>query len=78
MSAPDTNAKKQKRRHKVPLLGMAFVVLIGVGVIVYWIGEEVATAPPSPDEQPQNLQSDEVRDGDVDVSEEAQTQQTEN
>ncbi|MEX3314679.1 hypothetical protein [Sulfitobacter sp. PS-8MA] len=45
MSPPDTNLKKQERRHIGPLIGIALVVIFGVGIIVYWTGEEVATAP---------------------------------
>jgi len=45
MSPPDTNLQKQKRSHIIPLIGMALVVIFGIGIIVYWTGEEVATAP---------------------------------
>lgn len=49
MSAPQTNLDKQRKRHWAPLLGMALAVLFGVGVIFYWLGEEVATSdPPEP------------------------------
>ena len=50
MSPPDTNLKKQESRHKWPLIGMALVVIFGVGIIVYWTGEEVATAPEAEEE----------------------------
>ncbi len=50
MSPPDTNLKKQESRHKWPLIGMALVVIFGVGIIVYWTGEEVATAPETEEE----------------------------
>lgn len=46
MSAPQTNLEKQKRRHWAPLLGMALVTLFGVGIILYWLGEEVAESDP--------------------------------
>jgi flagellar basal body-associated protein FliL len=42
MSAPRTNIEKQKRRHIVPLLGMAVVVVFAVGLILYWQFEEAA------------------------------------
>ncbi|MDT8855947.1 hypothetical protein RNZ50_13185 [Paracoccaceae bacterium Fryx2] len=42
MSAPNTNLDKQKRRHRGPLIGMAAVVLFGVGIIAYWLTEESA------------------------------------
>ncbi|SDG39900.1 hypothetical protein [Sulfitobacter delicatus] len=45
MSPPDTDLKKQERRHMGPLIGIALVVIFGIGIIVYWTGEEVATAP---------------------------------
>ena len=50
MSPPDTNLKKQEGRHKWPLIGMAIVVIFGIGIIVFWTGEEVATAPGTEDE----------------------------
>lgn len=42
MSAPRTNIETQKRRHVVPLIGMALVVIFGVGIILYWQFEEAA------------------------------------
>lgn len=42
MSAPRTNIETQKRRHIGPLIGMALVVLFGVGLILYWQFEEAA------------------------------------
>lgn len=39
MSAPDTNVKRQKKRHKIPLWGMiasvAFAVVLLVGLILW-------------------------------------------
>lgn len=50
MSAPRTNIETQKRRHIAPLIGMALVVIFGVGLIVYWQFEEVAEGnSPTPD-----------------------------
>ena len=49
MTPPDANLKKQERRHIGPLIGMAAVVIFGIGIIVYWMGEEVATAPEEAD-----------------------------
>lgn len=41
MSAPDTNLEKQKRRHKVPLLGMkgiiVFAALMLIGLVFYTV-----------------------------------------
>ncbi len=45
MSAPDTNTEKQKKSHWPPLIAFALVVIFGVGIILYWAGEEIATAP---------------------------------
>lgn len=45
MSAPRTNIETEKRRHAGPLIGMGLAVIFGVGLIVYWQFEEVATSP---------------------------------
>ena len=42
MSAPKTNLETQRRRHIVPLIGMALVVIFGVGLILFWQFEEAA------------------------------------
>jgi hypothetical protein len=42
LSAPKTNIETQKRRHGGPLIGMALVVIFGVGLILYWLFEEAA------------------------------------
>jgi hypothetical protein len=52
MSAPKTNIEKQKRRHFVPLLGMALVAIFGVILIVYWQFEESAQGLSPGDEVP--------------------------
>jgi hypothetical protein len=52
MSAPKTNIDKQKRRHFVPLLGMALVAIFGVILIVYWQFEESAQGLSPGDEVP--------------------------
>ena len=46
MSAPKTNIEKQKRWHRVPLLGMALAVLVGVGSAFLWLTQEVADSDP--------------------------------
>ncbi len=49
MSAPRTNVDRQRRRHIVPLAGMALAAIFGVVIIVYWLFEEAATSnPPEP------------------------------
>lgn len=50
MSAPRTDPEKQFRWHRVPIIGMALVVLFALGVILYWLFEEVSRSdPPSPE-----------------------------
>lgn len=46
MTPPDTNTKKQARRHIGPLIGMALATLFGVAVIIYWLFEESAESDP--------------------------------
>lgn len=49
MSAPQTDPEKQFRWHRVPIIGMALVVLFALGVILYWLFEEVSQSdPPAP------------------------------
>tara|TARA_R110002049_G_scaffold10127_3_gene50446 strand:+ start:154811 stop:155062 length:252 start_codon:yes stop_codon:yes gene_type:complete len=68
MSSPDTNLDKQKRRHAGPLIGMAVVTVLAIAIIVYWVGEEVATAPENGAETVQEgLTADELNDGKVDA-----------
>jgi hypothetical protein len=45
MSAPKTNLEKQRRRHAVPLIGMALAVAFGVLVIVLLLFRQVERAP---------------------------------
>ena len=47
MSAPNTNLDKQRRRHWGPLIGMAVVVIFGVVMIFFWLGEEAAQSDPA-------------------------------
>lgn len=50
MSAPRTNLETEKRRHVVPLVGIALVVVFAVGLIVFWQFEEAARGnSPTPD-----------------------------
>lgn len=61
MSAPKTNLETEKRRHMGPLLGMAAVVIFGVGLIVYWQFEEAAKGDgpgQDSDEQPTDRAGD--------------------
>jgi len=73
MTPPDTNIRRQGRRHIWPLLGIALVVLFGVGIILYWIGEEVGTAPAPPlvEDQDAAPTTGEVESGDVEVPSDA-------
>lgn len=45
MSAPNTNIEKQKRRHKAPLIALAIVVLVVIGLMALWIVDLSAEAP---------------------------------
>lgn len=50
MSAPDTNMKKQERRHKGPLIGMAGVLIFAavIGFIALsGGGDETLQTPPA-------------------------------
>ncbi|AJE49072.1 hypothetical protein [Celeribacter indicus] len=69
MSAPDTNTKKQARRHWPPLLAFLLVVCFGVGIILYWTMEETATAPETEQTAPamQPPSAEEMNEGDVDA-----------
>ena len=46
MSAPTTDLEQQKRWHRVPLIGMALAVLVGVGSAFLWLTDEVASSDP--------------------------------
>ncbi|MDF0602750.1 hypothetical protein P1J78_18575 [Psychromarinibacter sp. C21-152] len=63
MTPPDTNVKKQQRRHRGPLIGMGLVALFGIGIILYWIAEEVYFAPGP--EEPADPTVEERNEGDV-------------
>lgn len=71
MSAPRTNIETQKRRHRGPLIGMALVVLFGLGIIIYWLLEQSANADnPQGSEVPdadRGVPVEEVRSGTVRV-----------
>lgn len=56
MSAPQTNIETQKRRHRGPLIGMGFAVLVGVGAILIWLFDEVETAGP-PEGEPAAIEA---------------------
>ncbi len=45
MSAPDTNTKKQAKRHKVPLLGMFLAVVIAIAVLIWLLTSILMTEP---------------------------------
>ena len=50
MSAPDTNEKTQKKRHRVPLIGIASAVLVGLLMLfgVLNLGFDTETTEPGP------------------------------
>lgn len=45
MSAPDTNLKKQRRRHRGPLIGMAVAVTVASLLLLWLIARTVSDAP---------------------------------
>lgn len=51
MSAPDTNLKKQARRHRGPLVGMAIAVILAVAFLG-WLLVRTLVVEPEPPEQP--------------------------
>ena len=61
MAAPHTDIEKQKRWHRGPLIGMALVVIFGVGLITYWLIDESANRvepDPTPAIQGQDVPAD--------------------
>lgn len=61
MAAPQTDIEKQKRWHRGPLIGMALVVVFGVGLIAYWLIDESANRvepDPTPAIQGQEVPAD--------------------
>jgi len=48
MSAPQTNLEKQKRRHRGPLIGITFGLLVGAGLAVFWASSGSDTVSPAP------------------------------
>lgn len=51
MTAPDTNLKKQKRRHRGPLVGMTVAVAVAVALLM-WLLFRTLTGTPETTEQP--------------------------
>lgn len=47
MSAPDTNLKKQKRRHRGPIIGIT-AVLVVVAVLLLWMFSRTVSDAPEP------------------------------
>ncbi len=45
MSAPDTNVKKQAKKHKAPLIGMAIAGGVALLLLV-WLGSQYLTVDP--------------------------------
>lgn len=46
MSAPRTNVSTESRRHRGPLIGMAVVVLLVMGMFGYWMFDEASNGQP--------------------------------
>jgi hypothetical protein len=45
MSAPNTDPEKQKRGHRVPLIGMGVAAVFGVVLIIFWLFGAAEDAP---------------------------------
>lgn len=60
MSAPQTNVERQKRRHFIPLIGIALVTVFAVILIVYWLFEEVSQADPQSPEDTTEVPATEI------------------
>lgn len=50
MTAPDTNLKKQKKRHKGPLIGMAVAVTVAVVFLFWMLSQNLVTDTPDTDD----------------------------
>ena len=56
MSAPDTDVKKQQKRHRFPLVGMAWMVIWAIGLLIAmviylsWSGNEPGNSTPIDEE----------------------------
>jgi len=50
MTAPDTNVKKQAKRHVGPLIGIAFAVGVALVLLIWFMGRTVSDVPET--EQP--------------------------
>ncbi len=46
MSAPDAPLKRQKRRHRGPLIGTGIAVAFGLGMMLLWLFGSVSRSPP--------------------------------
>ena len=51
MSAPDTNVKKQAKKHKAPLIGMAVAAGVALLLLV-WLGSQYLTVDPDESAEP--------------------------
>lgn len=50
MTDPDTNLKKQKKRHKGPLIGMAVAVTVAVVFLFWMLSKNMVTDTPEQDQ----------------------------
>ncbi|TVR48807.1 MAG: hypothetical protein EA386_03865 [Rhodobacteraceae bacterium] len=51
MTAPDTNVKKQAKKHKAPLIGMAVAGGVAL-VLLLWLGSQYVTVTPDENADP--------------------------
>ncbi|WP_209427360.1 hypothetical protein [Pararhodobacter sp. SW119] len=52
MTAPDTNTKKQARRHRGPLIGIILAVLVAGALMFWFLGRTMVVEPEVQDEPP--------------------------
>lgn len=56
MTAPDTNLKKQKKRHKGPLIGMAIAVIVAVLFLIWMLSQNLGTDTPEQEAAPSQVE----------------------
>lgn len=49
MTPPHTNTPREVRRHWPALTGIALAFVVGIGVFLWWLFDEAATAPGAPE-----------------------------
>ena len=55
MTAPDTNTKKQAKRHRGPLIGMAAGVGVALVLLIWMFGRTVSDSPETRQDPPASV-----------------------